>query len=231
MNEKIDYYIENLVNEIKDKNFDGSKEEVIIKQILWFDNYVKNNIDYGFDAVFYYINNPNEINPYGKAFTDEGFFEENSIDGRRLAVCGSISAVAKRVFSKLGVDIDYIYGHIGNVGHRWNIIKLNDKVYMVDFTLSLVKYKYENEEYMKYCKDLFKIEDFKTDFDFLFFDKLIKNETIGGFKIGANGHEDNLDENGNLVGITNNPYEIFRNLSTIPVEKLQEYIEEDNYSI
>ena len=72
MRNNIDNYVNNLVSDIKNKNFDGSEEEVILKQILYFDDYVKNNIDYGFDAVTYNINHPYDKNPYGKAFTEEG---------------------------------------------------------------------------------------------------------------------------------------------------------------
>ena len=234
MRNNIYNYVNNLVSDIKNKNFDGSEEEVILKQILYFDDYVKNNIDYGFDAVTYNINHPYDKNPYGKAFTEEGFFEEDKVSGKRLATCGSISAIAKRVFEKLGINIDYVYGHVGNVGHRWNVIYIGDKAYMIDFTLSLVESKYEDEEYIAHCKEIFGLNDIKSDVDFLFFDKLIKNETIGGFKVGVNGHEDNVDEMGNLIGITDNPYEVFPNLNTIPAEILQNYKQNtilDKYSI
>ena len=40
-----------------------------------FDKYVKENIDYGFDALNYSIKYPLDANPYDSAFRSEGFLK------------------------------------------------------------------------------------------------------------------------------------------------------------
>ena len=75
--EQIEQYIEELVYEIKSKNFEGTDEEIKIQQIMYFDKYVKDNIDYGFEAVNFQMQHPNEPNPYESAFKREGFFMTN----------------------------------------------------------------------------------------------------------------------------------------------------------
>lgn len=220
MNSEIDEYIEQLVEEIKNKNFIGTEEEIAIQQILYLDKYIKENIDYGFEAIQYLIEHPNLPNPFSDMFTEKGFFEENDYTNKRSAVCGSISRVAYKVLNKLGIETDFVWGHVGNIGHRWNIITIGNKKYMIDFTINLVKFKCNQEEYVN-AANMLGIND--RDNEFLFFDKLIDNETIGGFKIGSNGHEDNIDLNGNFIDITSNPYELYPNLSILSQEQIMFY--------
>ena len=80
-NEEINERIQEIVDEIRNHSFDGTDEEVKIQQIMCFDKYVKDNIDYGFEAVNYSLEHPNDENPYDKAFRLEGFFEENELNG------------------------------------------------------------------------------------------------------------------------------------------------------
>ncbi len=212
--------VEHLVEEIKSKDFCGTEEEIAIQQILYLDKYIKENIDYGFEAILYNIEHPNLPNPFFDMFTEKGFFEENSYTNKRSAVCGSISMVAYKVLNKLGIKTDFIWGHVGNIGHRWNIVTVGDKEYMIDFTVNLVMHKRNQEEYIS-AANMLGINSY--DKEFLFFDRLMDMETIGGFTIGPNGHEDNIDSNGNFIDVTDNPYELYPNLSTLSQEQIMFY--------
>lgn len=237
-NEELNTSIMELVELIKSQNFQGTIEEIQIQQILFFDKYVKDNIDYGFDAVNYSINNPNMPNPYSSAFDIEGFFKENESDGRRLAVCGSISKVACMIFKELGINSNYVWGHfnIGTeekpqyVGHRWNIVEIGNKQYMVDFTAGMIIHNMEKDKnYMISASQLLGANTPEQEYKFLFFDKLCLNQSIGGFKTNKNGTAiDDLDENKFLRNITNDPYTVISKLTSLSPDIISQYISKLN---
>lgn len=234
LNEELNNRIQEIVDEILRQQFVGTAEEIKIQQILYFDKYVKDNIDYGFEAVNFLINNPNEKNPLDSAFRLEGFFKENEISGKRLAVCGSISQVAKLVLNKLGIQCDYVWGHFNAgtdnepqyVGHRWNVVTLGDKNYMVDFTIGMIIHNINKDvNYANASRQLLALNDESREYSYLFFDKLAPTESIGGFTKNENGTVvDNLDEFGYLKNSTTEPQREIPNLGTIPEEHIMEYI-------
>ena len=234
LNEELNNRIQEIVDEILRQQFVGSQEEIKIQQILYFDKYVKDNIDYGFEAVNFLLNNPNEKNPFDSAFRLEGFFQENKISGKRLAVCGSISQVAKLVLNKLGIQCDYIWGHFNAgtdnepqyVGHRWNVVTLGDKNYMVDFTIGMIIHNINKDDnYANASRQLLALNDESKEYSYLFFDKLASTESIGGFTKNKNGTSvDDLDEFGYLKNSTIEPQKAIPNLGTIPEEHIMEYI-------
>lgn len=232
-NEEIEQKIQEIVYEIKSQPFVGTLEEIQFQQILYFDKYVKDNIEYGFDAINYSMLHPNDKNPFDSVFKLEGFFKENEITGKRQAVCGSISQVANIVLNRLGVKCDYVYGHfdIGTkenpkyIGHRWNIVTIGGKDYMVDFTLGMVIHNLkDNDNHATMSKSLLGLSDSNSEYDYLFFDKLAPNESIGGFRKNENGTSvDDLDEYGVLQNCTLDPRSIYANLSSIPKEYVNKY--------
>ena len=227
--EQIEQRIEELVDRIKSKNFEGTDEEIKIQQIMYFDKYVKDNIDYGFEAVNFQMQHPNEPNPYESAFKREGFFMADEKTQKRLAVCGSISSIANSVLAKLGIKCDYVWGHynIGTeqnpiyLGHRWNVVTLGEKNFMLDYTLGMIIHNIEKDEiYYNAAQQLLGNET-KEEYDFLFFDTLPPKATIGGFKKNENGETvDDMDEQGKLKNTTNNARKVIPNLGSIQ----QEYI-------
>lgn len=234
LNEELNNRIQEIVDEILRQQFVGSEEEIKIQQILYFDKYVKDNIDYGFEAVNFLLNNPNEKNPFDSAFRLEGFFQENEISGKRLAVCGSISQVAKLVLNKLGIQCDYVWGHFNAgtdnepqyVGHRWNVVTLGNKNYMVDFTIGMIIHNINKDvNYANASRQLLALNDESREYSYLFFDKLAPTESIGGFTKNENGTAvDDLDEFGFLKNSTTEPQMAIPNLGTIPEWYIMEYI-------
>lgn len=233
-NEELNNCIQELITLIQNQNFQGTSEEIIIQQIMFFDKYVKENIDYGFDAVNYSIANPNSPNPFDSAFRLEGFFKENEINGQRLAVCGSISHVAKIVFNAIGIKCDYVWGHFNSgtelnpqyVGHRWNVVEINDKQYMVDFTAGMIiRNMGKDSDYTNCAYQILGVNSIQQEYEYLFFDKLGLKQSIGGFTKNENGTTiDDIDENGFLKNTTKNAQELFPNLSVIPDEIKLQYI-------
>lgn len=223
----IEEELNKLVDEIRMQNFEGSEEEIKILQILYFDKYVKENIYYGFETVNYSMLHPGEKNPYDSAYRLEGFFSENKNSGKRLAVCGSISQVAKIVFNKLGIECDYVWGHIDycgkNMGHRWNKAKIGDKIFMLDFTASMAINNIGKDAIYDNVFKMFNKEEVEIPYRFLFFDELAEKESIGGFKLGKNGHEDDYDENGILKNVSHNAYEQYPNLAKLSPETIDKY--------
>lgn len=223
--------INELVDKIKSQNFEGTEEEIKLQQILYFDKYVKENIDYGFEAVNFSLLNPDKKNPYDSAYRINGFFDVNEATGKKLAVCGSISQVAKIVFDRLGIECDYVWGHINSgsvenpvyIGHRWNIVKIGNKNFMVDFTMEMVINNIGKDKNYDYAFSLFTQDEIETVHRFLFFDQLCEKESIGGFKEGSHCHEDDYDENGHLRNITFNAYEKYPNLSKLSPEFINSY--------
>lgn len=232
--EELNEQIHELVENIRSQHFIGTEEEIKMQQILYFDKIVKDNIDYGFDTVNFSLQHPNEKNPFDSAYRLEGFFKENEINGKRLAVCGSISEVAKIVFNKLGIKCDYIWGHfnIGTdnkpqyVGHRWNVVTIGEKNYMVDFTVGMIIHNLNKDDnYKNASKQLLAINDESKEYDYLFFDKLAPNESIGGFKRNENGEiVDDLDEHGYIKNSTTEPQKVIMNLKALPQEYYIEYV-------
>lgn len=232
-NEELNNRIQEIVDEIQSQQFVGTEEEIKIQQILYFDKYVKDNIDYGFEAVNFSMNNPNETNPFDSAFRLEGFFKENAISGKRLAVCGSISQVAKEVLNKLGIQCDYVWGHFNAgtinepqyVGHRWNVVTIGDKNYMIDFTISMIIHNFNKDEnYANASRQLLSLNDESREYSYLFFDKLAPTESIGGFTKNENGTTiDDFDEFGHLNNSTTDPQKVIHNLGTIPEEYIIQY--------
>lgn len=223
----IEEELNKLTDEIRTQNFEGSEDEIKIQQILYFDKYVKENIDYCYETVMYSMLHPGEKNPYDSAYKMEGFFFENEILRKRAAVCGSISAVAKIVFNKLGIESDYVYGHINycgaNMGHRWNTVKINNKIFMVDFTASMAINNIGKDAIYDNVFKMFNKEEIETNYRFLFFDELAEKESIGGFKLGEKGREDDYDENGNLKNVSYNAYEQYPNLDKLSSETIDKY--------
>lgn len=232
-NEQIENEVQNIIKEIQNQSFTGTEEEIKIQQILYFDKYVKENIEYGFDAVNFSINYPNEQNPFDSAYKLEGFFEHNKINGKRLAVCGSISQVANKIFNKLGISCDYVWGHfnIGTesnpqyVGHRWNVVTIGDKNYMVDFTLGMIVHNINKDDnYSNGAYNLLGITDKDSEYDYLFFDKLAPTLSLGGFKKNEKGSTvDDINESGYLNNCTTNPNEVIPNLGYISPMYASEY--------
>lgn len=233
--EEINNSVQQMIDEMQKYNFEGTEEEIIIKKILFFDKYVKENIDYGFEAMNFLMEHPGENNPYGSAFEVEGFFKQNQVNGKRLAVCGSISKVANLFFNTQGIECNYVWGHFNcgtedkpkYAGHRWNVITIGDKKCMVDFTIGMIVHNLmKDSNYARCSYELFGITDESKEFDYLFFDKLAPNESIGGFKKDEHGRTvDDLDEIGRLKNITTNPYDIYPDLSFIPPQLLSQYNE------
>ena len=233
-NEELNNRIQEIVNEIQAQEFVGTEQEIKIQQILYFDKYVKDNIDYGFEAVIFSIKNPNKKNPFDNAFRLEGFFQKNEISGKRLAVCGSISQVAKLVLNKLGIKCDYVWGHFNvrtnnepqYIGHRWNVVTIGDKNYMVDFTLGMIIHNINKDDnYANASRQLLSVNNENREYSYLFFDKLASTESIGGFTKNENGTSiDDLDEFGHLKNSTTEPQKAISNLGTIPEEYIMEYI-------
>lgn len=195
--------IDDLVNYILSCNFEGSKEEIQVQQVLLLDNYIKENINYGFDAVNFSIQYPNMENPYEKAFKEERFFED------KIAVCGSISSITNKVLNNLGIKSEYIWGHIttqengklNHIGHRWNKINIGNKNFMIDLTANLCNYKYYicfDENYRQIASILPKDATLVNENEYLFFNKLSNNITLGGFIETIDGHIDDIDLQGNL---------------------------------
>lgn len=228
--------LNSLIEEIKTQKFEGTDDEIKIQQIMYLDNYIKKNIDYGFETVEYSIQHPDDINinnnPYKNAFELSGFFIPNELTGKRTAVCGSISSVASHVLNNLGIKCDYVWGHFNAgtaenpkyVGHRWNVITINEKQYMVDFTAQMVIHNAnKNEKYADACKQLFKIDDsLEHEFDYLFFDKLAPAETIGGFKKNEHGTTiDDISVDGKLKNITDDPHKVYGDLERIDQNTLK----------
>lgn len=232
-NEELEFAIQEIVEEIQSKSFTGTDEEIKLQQILYFDKYVKENIDYGFDAVNFSISYPNENNPYDSAFRLDGFFKENGIDGKRLAVCGSISQVAKLVLKKVSINCDYVWGHfnIGTdtkpqyIGHRWNVVSIGNKNYMVDFTVGMIiKNLNKDTNYKNSAYNLLGINSEDKEFDYLFFNELAPTQSIGGFKKNEKGTTvDDINESGHLNNCTTNPNEVISNLGYISPIHISEY--------
>ncbi len=233
--EQIEQCIEELVNEIKSKNFEGTDEEIKIQQIMYFDKYVKDNIDYGFEAVNFQMQHPNEPNPYESAFKREGFFMTNEETKKRLAVCGSISLIANYVLTKLGIKCEYVWGHfnIGTeenpvyLGHRWNKVTIGEKSSMLDFTMEMIIHNIgKNETYYNAAQQLLGTEPIE-EYDFLFFDTLPQKETIGGFKKNEHGETiDDIDEQGHLRNASNGAKNIIPNLVRLDKNFLLKYKEQ-----
>lgn len=231
--EELEIAINKIVEEVKNQSFEGTEEEIKLQQILWFDKYVKDNIEYGFDAVFFSISHPNEINPYARAFRVEGFFEQDKNSGERVAVCGSVSEVANIVLKRLGIASDYVCGHfnIGTdikpqyVGHRWNVVTIGDKNYMIDFTAGMIIHNLgKNEDYAYSALKLLDITDEEREYDFICFNKLAPSQSMGGFKKNErNSTVDDKDELGFLNNINTDPNEVISNLGYIPPEVISEY--------
>ena len=233
-NEELNGQIQEIVDMIEAQQFAGTEEEIKIQQILYFDKYVKDNIDYGFEAANFLLQHPNEKNPFDSAFRLEGFFQRNEINGKRLAVCGSISQAAKTILNKLGIKCDYVWGHfnIGTnsepqyLGHRWNVVTVGDKNYMVDFTIGMIIHNLNKDyNYTNAAKQLLALNDESREYDYLFFDKLAPAQSIGGFKKNKNGTPvDDLDEFGNIKNSTTEPQKVISNLGTISQSNIIEYI-------
>lgn len=231
--EELEVAINKIVEEIEEQSFEGTEEEIKLQQILWFDKYVKDNIEYGFDAVFFSISHPHENNPYASAFRLEGFFEQDKTSGKRVAVCGSISEVANNVLKRLGIVSDYVWGHfnVGTdikpqyVGHRWNVVTIGDKNYMVDFTAGMITHNLgKNDDYAYSALKLLGITDEEREYDCICFNELAPAQSIGGFKKNENGSTvDDIDELGFLNNTTVNPNEVISNLGQIPPEVISEY--------
>jgi len=235
--ENIEMKINELVEEIKMQKFEGTAEEIKIQQILYFDKYVKKNIDYGFEAVNFSLLNPGKENPYDSAYRINGFFYKNPLNDKRIAVCGSISQVAKIVLNKLGIKCDYVWGHFNAgsnanplyIGHRWNIVNIGEASFMLDFTMEMVKNNIGKDEIYNQSFALFSREELETSNRFLFFNKLAEKESIGGFKIGKNGHEDDFDENGRLKNVILNPNDLYPNLKNLPSEYIDSYYPKNSF--
>lgn len=228
-NLEYEMFINSMVEYINNLDFIGTEREVKFQQILAIDKYIKENIDYSFDAINFSIKHPNVDNPYCKAYKVEGFYEEG------VAVCGSISKVTKDIMNKLGIKNDYVWGHFStetngkrvNVGHRWNIVTIDDEDYMIDFTSNLCYYKCYvmfNENY-KQVVDMFDKPNIDSinEYEFLFFDKLPETLLLGGFTVDERGkHKSDIDQNGNLRNATKDLNKYFRkNIGRLSQEYLK----------
>lgn len=226
------YFINQEVKEYyKDQYENTSVEDRQIYEVLMFDKYVKENVDYNFNAAKFGIRN------YPDAFSEDGFFKKNE-DGKSSVVCKSISNVANLVFNKLGIKSVSIMCHFNDNngllgGHQWNVISIGDSNYMVDFTSSMVIHnKDKSDVYNYYSSMLFDQEQLDSEYSYLFFDILSSKQSINGFRKDENGRTiDDLDENGNLINITNNPYEVIPNLNTIDKNELLDRLGYDNDEI
>ena len=180
-----DAQIQALVDEINSIDYSGTPEEVKMQKIIYLDNYIRNNIDYGIEAVYYDMQNENnpeakKNNPYSRAYREEGFWIPTE-DGKRKAVCGSISEVAKKVLNKLDIPCDFIYGHVGTFGHRWNVVDIEGKKYYVDYTASMIAYK-QNEPGYEWSKQVFFDNQNLIPANFILKGDLpLRDQTLGGF--------------------------------------------------
>ena len=235
-NEEINIKINELVDEIKSNNFTGTDEEIKIKYILYLDKYIKNNIDYHFDCVNFGLLHPDEFNPFSYAFSIEGFFKEDEVSGKRLAVCGGISAAANIILNRLGIKSDYVYGHfvlkkdngeIEYVGHRWNNVTIGNNIYMVDFTAGLIIHNVnKNNDYFYAAEQLLDTNDESNEYDYLFFDKLSSKERMGGLKTDLNGHSIDIVNNyKDFSTLVSNPYKIYSNLASLNKNVILEYVD------
>lgn len=235
--EELKMAINELIKEIQSQKFEGNDEEIKLQQVLYFDKYIKDNIDYGFEAMNFLINNPNKNNPYDSAFRLEGFFEQNKITGKRSAVCGSISQVANIVFNRLGIKSEYIYGHFNNgtkekpqyVGHRWNVVSIGTKNYMVDFTIEMIIHNLsKSQEYAICAYKLLGVTSEDKEYEYLFFNKLASTQSIGGFKKNEQGLTvDDINELGHLNNCIIDPNIAIPDLGYIPSEYTIKYAEKN----
>lgn len=233
INEELEFYIDELVEEIRSQQFIGTEEEIKFQQVLYFDKYVKEHIDYGFEALEFSMSHPGEENPYESAFRTDGFFEINKATGKRLAVCGGISTVANIVLNKLGIECNYVWGHFNAGteeepiygGHRWNEIVIGSEHFMVDFTNGMLVHNINKDNtYKEMVGNILGIDSESHEYDFLFFDKLLPNQSLNGFKKDANGRTiDDLDENGRLINTVCDPNQVISNLGSIPPEIIAKY--------
>lgn len=239
--------IDELVAKIQSQEFTGTPEEQLVKMVLYFDEFVKEHIDYGFESVEFEIKRNNgEIpkdseNPYYSQFLATSFFDFDN-NGMTRAVCGSISSVAKDVFSKLEIDgqkigSEYVYGKTsftdGNksnyLGHRWNVFKLNEKDYMVDFTTSMMIHNIDKEgfpQYRNFIENANLDLTPENDMDCLLFDELIPIVSIGGFDTSKGGHDEFEDPKDLVASLEHDVRKEYPNITKIPPEKLKEIREE-----
>ena len=189
--------IQELVDEIQGASYSGTPEEIQMQKIIYLDNYVRNKIDYGIEAVEYDIDNMNNpekrgANPYKSAYTQEGFWNAHQ-DGKRRAVCGPISEVVKEVLNRVGIPCDYVYGHVSTFGHRWNVVEIGGKEYFVDLTASMISYKKNNPGY-EWAGPVFLKDGDAVPADFVLKSDLkLNNQTLGGFsKNEVGGRVDDL---------------------------------------
>lgn len=97
------------------------------------------------------------------------------------------------------------------VGHRWNIVELGNKQYMLDFTMAMVIHnKDKNEDYREDVLRVIDSDDLKSEYSYLFTDSLGTKKIIDGFKIEANGkvNHDAMD----LQNAITDPYQKYPNL-------------------
>ena len=207
---RVQEFVDKLSETIKNQNFEGTEEEIKVQQIMFLADYIKEHLDYSFRSI-------EDPKTFRRDFEKISFLEG-------IGTCGNISAIAKEVLNKVGIETDYVWGHIGEVGHRWNKVHIGEMDFMIDFTLDLVQSKNYKES-----KGLLPQ---KSEEGFLFFDKLLPNQTMGGFKLertknGSLGHVDDRDKLGNLQNTTKDPRSIIPNLSTLPKEYVESIIHQN----
>ena len=139
------------------------------------------------------------------------------------------------VFNELGIDCNYVWGHfnVGTenepqyVGHRWNVVAIGDKNYMVDFTAGMIMHNLSKDSnYASAALELLGANSESSEYDYLFFDKLAPTETIGGFKKNENGTSvDDLDEFGKLKNVTTEPASVIDDLGTIPKDYIIKHVD------
>ncbi|NLL02521.1 MAG: hypothetical protein GX265_05850 [Mollicutes bacterium] len=128
------------------------------------------------------------------------------------------------------MDCDDVWGHFNTgtyenpqyVGHRWNVVTIGDKDYMLDFTLGMIIHNLaKDENYLNCVYYLLGITDENKEYDYLFFDKLAPTTSIGGFKKNEKDETiDDIDESGHLRNVTTDPKTVFPKLDKIQKEKI-----------
>ena len=186
-----------LVALIEAQNFEGNDMEVAIQQILFLDQYIKQNVQYDFEGFYHSVDLKNEfqnaqtqeekdailseLREMKDSFSKKGFYE-----GKTL--CGGISEACKDVLNRLweekNLKCGYIYGSYGGEegNHRANTFNYNGSTYIFDYTINMLASHYgmEDEDVYQEAIEEMKINQPNSDFEYIFSNKLLESQSWGG---------------------------------------------------
>ena len=177
-----DSYLEEFIKYIKDRNIESDCE-----LILYVSSFIK--------KYFHNWNkNIDREKMYNSILKDNFMFyepiKEHSIvdfKGKGAAMCSEYSALGQNILSLFGYDIDYIFGSLNNddVNHVYNMININNKYYLLDFSKGTILYNYDGR-IIKSLPFIAELSNFNSEMydDFIEGDSFIELDNYETYKFG-----------------------------------------------